>query len=79
MATANESQGLKIAVAAFLSLSVILSIALYFLYSAYSATEARLDTALTQNKQLHEAQTRLQTHYNELQKKMRELSDPRGK
>jgi len=33
MASANESQGLKIAVAAFLTLSVILAVTSYFLYS----------------------------------------------
>jgi hypothetical protein len=41
MNTADESKGLKIAVAAFLSLSVILAVACYFLYSAYSTAEAR--------------------------------------
>jgi hypothetical protein len=41
MAVANESQGLKIAVAAFISLSVILAVACYFLYSAYTMAEAR--------------------------------------
>ena len=32
---ANESQGLKIAVAAFVSLTVILAVTCYFLYSNY--------------------------------------------
>jgi hypothetical protein len=41
MADANESQGLKIAVAALISLSVILGVACYFLYTAYSEAEAR--------------------------------------
>jgi hypothetical protein len=41
MSDANESQGLKIAVAAFMSLSVILALACYFLYSAYTQAEAR--------------------------------------
>ena len=36
MAAANESQGLKIAVAAFMTLTVILAVTSYFLYSAYS-------------------------------------------
>jgi hypothetical protein len=48
MTTANESQGLKIAVAAFLSLSVILAVACYFLYSAYTMAEARRVAAETQ-------------------------------
>ncbi len=42
MAAANESQGLKIAVAAFIALTVILTVTSYFLYSAYSTAEARL-------------------------------------
>ena len=40
MAAANESQGLKIAVAAFVTLTVILAVTSYFLYSAYSRAEA---------------------------------------
>ena len=43
----NDSQGLKIAVAAFVSLTVILAVTSYFLYSSYSHTDARL-TAETQ-------------------------------
>ena len=42
MAAANESQGLKIAVAAFIALTVILTVTSYFLYSNYSSAEARL-------------------------------------
>ena len=42
MAAANESQGLKIAVAAFIALTVILTVTSYFLYSAYSAADAKL-------------------------------------
>ena len=45
MAAANESQGLKIAVAAFIALSVILTVSSYFLYSNYSSAEARLQSA----------------------------------
>ncbi len=45
MAAANESQGLKIAVAAFIALTVILTVTSYFLYSAYSTAEARLQSA----------------------------------
>ncbi len=37
MAAANDSQGLKIAVASFVSLSVILAVTSYFMYSNYSA------------------------------------------
>jgi hypothetical protein len=41
MAEANESQGLKIAVAALITISVILAVACYFLYAAYSEADAR--------------------------------------
>jgi hypothetical protein len=43
MAAANESQGLKIAVAAFISLSVILAVTSYFLYANVASAQARLD------------------------------------
>jgi hypothetical protein len=45
MAAANESQGLKIAVAAFVTLTVILAVTSYFLYTAYSKSEAQLEAA----------------------------------
>jgi hypothetical protein len=45
MAAANESQGLKIAVAAFIALSVILTVTCYFLYTAYASAEARMAAA----------------------------------
>ena len=41
----NDSQGLKIAVAAFVSLSVVLAVTSYFLYSNYSRTSALLKEA----------------------------------
>jgi hypothetical protein len=41
----NESQGLKIAVAAFISLTVILAVTAYFLYSSVAGAEARLEFA----------------------------------
>jgi hypothetical protein len=44
MAAANESQGLKIAVAAFVTLTVILAVTSYFLYSAYSRADAQLES-----------------------------------
>ncbi|MGC8642893.1 MAG: coiled-coil domain-containing protein, partial [Isosphaeraceae bacterium] len=40
MAAANESQGLKIAVAAFVTLTVILAVTSYFLYTGYSRADA---------------------------------------
>jgi hypothetical protein len=41
MADANESQGLKIVVAALITVSVILAVACYFLYAAYTEADAR--------------------------------------
>ena len=35
MAAANESQGLKIAVAVFVTLTVVLAVTTYFAYSSY--------------------------------------------
>jgi len=79
MAAANESQGLKIAVAAFLSLSVVLSVALYFLYAANATAEARLEFALIQNQQLSKAQRLLQRQCDELKMQINKLSDSRPK
>ncbi len=45
MAASNDSQGLKIAVAVFIALSVILAVTSYFLYSNGSVAEARLAKA----------------------------------
>ena len=42
MAAANDSQGLKIAVAVFVMLTVILAVSTYFAYSAYDKAEAKL-------------------------------------
>ena len=42
MAAANESQGLKIAVAVFVTLTVILAVTTYFSYTAYSQADAKL-------------------------------------
>ena len=41
----NESQGLKIAVAAFITLTVILAVTSYFLYSSVQSAQARLASA----------------------------------
>jgi hypothetical protein len=41
MAEANKSRELKIAVAAFISITVILAIACFFPYAAYTQAEAR--------------------------------------
>jgi hypothetical protein len=45
MAAANESQGLKIAVAAFVTLTVILAVTTYFGYSQYSQADSKFADA----------------------------------
>ena len=50
MADANDSQGLKIAVAALITLTVILAVACYFLYSAYTTADARRVAAEARNR-----------------------------
>ena len=45
MAASNESQGLKIAVAVFVTLAVILAVSTYFAYKNYAETDARLAKA----------------------------------
>ncbi len=50
MTTADESQGLKIAVAALITLSVILAVACYFLYAAYTLADARRIDAEQRNR-----------------------------
>jgi hypothetical protein len=70
MAAANESQGLKIAVASFIALTVILTVTCYFLYSSYSSAEARLaqkeEEAATKAKQASLALTQ----YEEIRTKL---------
>jgi hypothetical protein len=50
LADTNESQGLRIAVAALITLTVILAVACYFLYSAYTTAEARRVAAESKNR-----------------------------
>lgn len=68
MAAANESQGLKIAVAAFVSLTVILSVTSYFLYSAYDKAEARRAKAAEDANTAKKAQGEFQNQRDELKK-----------
>ena len=49
MAAANESQGLKIAVAAFIALTVILTVTSYFLYSGLFVGRRQADSRPTKN------------------------------
>lgn len=52
---ANESQGLKIAVAAFVSLTVVLAVTSYFLYSSYSKAEEQRVAAESKAQQATKA------------------------
>jgi hypothetical protein len=68
MAASNESQGLKIAVAVFVTLTVILAVTSYFLYSSYARSEGLLaseaDKAAKSRREADEALTQ----YGEFQK-----------
>src|SRR5579885_1144838 len=66
MAAPNESQGLKIAVAVFIALSVILAVTSYFLYSNGAQAEARLAKAEEDKSKLQKAQNLQQTQIEEL-------------
>ncbi len=70
MAAANESQGLKIAVAAFIGLSVIMSVVSYFLYSAYSAADAKLTTTNESLTQAKKAQGDILNQYQDMRSKI---------
>jgi hypothetical protein len=66
MAAVNESQGLKIAVAFFISLSVILAVTSYFLYSSVSSTRWRLDSERDAHHFAKRATAMAVTQYDEL-------------
>lgn len=70
MAAANESQGLKIAVAAFVSLTVILAVAAYFLYSNYDQTAARLAAAEQTAREKSNAASLALMQYEDLKKRI---------
>src|SRR3954469_7026352 len=69
-ASSNDSQGLKIAVAAFVSLSVILAVTAYFLYSNYSQADAARAKAEADKQTAQTAQNLALTQYEELQKRI---------
>jgi hypothetical protein len=58
MPAANEAQGLKIAVAAFVTLTVVLAVTTYFAYSSYSQAAAR--QAAAESKASDENKARVQ-------------------
>ena len=66
MAAANESQGLKIAVAAFIALTVILTVTSYFLYQAYSSADAKLQSANEEVNKKNQANSLALTQYEEV-------------
>ena len=68
MAAANESQGLKIAVAAFVTLTVILAVTSYFLYSAYSQAEAQLESEQDKLTQGQKAASDALNQYDEFRR-----------
>ncbi len=69
-AASNESQGLKIAVAAFIALSVILSVASYFLYSAYASADAKLISNTEELNKSRTVQRELQNQYDDIKAKV---------
>jgi cell division protein FtsB len=83
MAAENEyetqSQGLKIAVAAFISLSVILTVTLHFMYASYNSALARADAAQAQNRQLIAEQKQLLLLNEKMKKEMAKLTAPSSK
>ena len=70
MAAANESQGLKIAVVAFITLTVILLVTSYFLYSAYSSADAKMVSALEAESKAKAGQSAALKQYEEMRLKI---------
>lgn len=70
MAAANESQGLKIAVAAFITLTVILTVSSYFLYSNYASAEARRESAEEASAVKAKATNLAVNQYDEIRNKL---------
>jgi hypothetical protein len=75
MAAASESQGLKIAVAAFIALTVILIVTCYFLYSNYSSAEARLAQKEEEVATKTKAASLALSQYEELRRKLGTKTD----
>jgi hypothetical protein len=70
MAAANESQGLKIAVAAFITLTVILTVTSYFLYSNGASAEARLQSEMEAHTKTKSEKSLALNQYNEVRAKV---------
>jgi len=65
-ASNNESQGLKIAIAIFATLTVVLSVSTYMLYSSYSQTYQKMEEANKKASQANTAASSALTQYTEL-------------
>jgi hypothetical protein len=70
MAAANESQGLKIAVAAFITLTVILTVSSYFLYTNGASAEARMQSAEDAKGQAVKAQSLAVNQYDTMRNRI---------
>jgi len=70
MAAANESQGLKIAVAAFVSLTVILAVTSYFLYSNYDQTFQKLTAAEEKMRTAQKTADEASRQFDEMKKQI---------
>jgi hypothetical protein len=66
MTAANESQGLKIAVSALITLTVILAVAAYFLYNNASFARARLAAEQDANRFARKAASLALHQYDEM-------------
>ncbi|MDB5351703.1 MAG: hypothetical protein JWN86_2950 [Planctomycetota bacterium] len=66
MAANNDNQGLKIAVACFVMLSVVLAVTTYFGFKNYAETDAKLVTAQGEVKSEKDEQAKLQRIVNDL-------------
>ena len=70
MATASESQGLKIAVALLITVTVILLVSSYFLYSNAQTAEARLASETEKRGTAEKAQSLAVTQYSEMRRRI---------
>jgi hypothetical protein len=66
MSAANESQGLKIAVSAFITLTVLLAATSYFLYASIATAEARLEVERDARQLAKRAATLAVSQYDEM-------------
>lgn len=70
MAASNDSQGLKIAVAVFIALAVILAVTSYFLYSNWQVAEAKLTKSNEDNGNLRKAESEQQHTIEDLRTRL---------